>query len=161
MVLLLLIGTFLIIRKRMRNQLGTVSMSSKSLLDWTERKKRREKKILIFLIVLFRYEAEKWANEFVEQEKARATQEEDDGWFEEFLTKEKELQVHSLKQITAKLSAIDDPKLQNSNFMSFVKGFSANNGAHPNSWTQEHQQQRRGGDWVRRKKKKFRFFFLF
>ncbi len=102
-------------------------------------------------VYCFSYEAEKWANEFIDQEKKNAVQEEDDGWFEDFLTKEKELQVDSLKQITAKLSAIDDPKLQNSNFMSFVKGFSANNGAHPDDWAQQYRNDiaARGGDWVK------------
>ncbi len=101
------------------------------------------------------YEAEKWVSEFQEDQKKRVA-EEDDGWFDQFLDKEKALQVDSLKQITAKLSAIDDPKLQNSNFMSFVKGYAANNGAHPNDWVSDFRNdptsaggsmRQQGGDW--------------
>lgn len=89
------------------------------------------------------YEREKWVEEFKDHVESKRAQElEDDGWFEEFLEKEKALQANSLKQITAKLGAIDDPKLQNSNFMSFVKEFAANNGAHPSQW------QRRDDNWV-------------
>jgi hypothetical protein len=98
------------------------------------------------------YESERWVDEFREDLKKRED-EEDDGWFEEFLNKEKTLQVDSLKQITAKLGAIEDPKLQNSNFMSFVRGFAANNGAHPNEWANDFQRdeqrtlREQGGDW--------------
>ena len=85
------------------------------------------------------YEAEKWVEEFREESQKRE-EEEDDGWFDNFLQKERTLQEDSLKQISAKLNAIDDPKLQNSNFMSFVRGFAANKGAHPDNWSAEQEQ---------------------
>ncbi len=119
---------------------------------YTEREWAREYQDEEFAGLDRAYESEKWANEFREDLKKRED-EEDDGWFEDFLNKEKTLQVDSLKQITAKLGAIDDPKLQNSNFMSFVRGFAANNGAHPSEWANEFQRQEprslreQGGDW--------------
>lgn len=88
------------------------------------------------------YEAEKWADEYRDDNKAKQDQEDDDdGWYEQFLEKEKSLKVDSLKQISARLNAIDDPKLQNSQFMAFVRNFTANEGKHPDEWANEFSSQ--------------------
>lgn len=54
-------------------------------------------------------------------EAQRAQKQDSDPWFEQFLQRENQLKESSLKQITARLTAIDDPKLQQSQFMSFVR----------------------------------------
>lgn len=70
------------------------------------------------------YESEAWAHELEQQERRRkeqGQQKDVDPWFDEFLQKENQLKENSLKQITARLTSIDDPKLQQSQFMSFVR----------------------------------------
>ncbi len=67
------------------------------------------------------YEAEKWADEHLRDEAVRQRKQDSDPWFEQFLQRENQLKESSLKQITARLTAIDDPKLQQSQFMSFVR----------------------------------------
>ena len=74
-------------------------------------------------------EKEDWTNEYDEYNMEKAfegnvtekEEQEDDEWFNSYLQNEKQFSEESMKNVTHQLLSIQDPKLQNSNFMKFIE----------------------------------------